>query len=239
MPGRAQAAPVSGRRVLVTGANRGLGAAVAAAFRDHGDAVVALNRTPGALPGVHEVRGDVGRPVELATGVERALDHLGGLDVCVSNAAVRRLGWIGELALGDWHDSVAVNLSATFQLMGATLPALRQSRGHLVVVGSQAAAERFEGGAAYCATKAALEALLAVYRMETRAEGIRSTLLVPAAIRNRAGDESPAKLAPEDVAAVVLSLTCQPPGVLTSLVDVRPAGAEPGPVRGLARLQVY
>jgi 3-oxoacyl-[acyl-carrier protein] reductase len=227
------------RRVLVTGANRGLGASIAGVFRGRGDRVVALNRTPGSVPGVHEIACDLRQPEAVGAAVERALEHLGGLDVCVLNAAVRRLGPIGQLAPGDWFDSVAINLNATFLLMTATLDALRASRGHLVVIGSQAGGEVFEGGAAYCTTKAALQTLLDVYRMETRDQGVRSTLVVPAAIRNRADDHSATKLPPDDVAAVVASIVDLPSSVLTTAIDVRPLSAEPGPVRGIARLQVY
>ncbi len=228
-----------GRRVLVTGANRGLGAFIAAAFRDRGDLVVALNRSQGSTPGVHEIPCDLSQPAALGAAVARGLDRLGGLDICVANAAARRLGPIGHLAPSDWYESVAVNLNATFLLMTATLDALRASRGHMIVIGSQAGEEVFEGGAAYCTTKAALRTLVDVYRMETRDQGVRSTLVVPAAIRNRAADRSPTKLPPEDVAAVVVSIADFPASVLTTAIDVRPRSAEPGPVRGIARLQVY
>ena len=154
-------------RLLVTGSNRGTGLAIATLFGERGFRIASLNRTRLGKPWLGEIVCDLSRGAEIGPACDAALAHLGGVDVCILNAAVRQIHRIEDMTDADWDESVATNLSAVFKIMRRMLPALKASRGHLVILGSQAGEHFFEGGAAYCATKAALVALAEVAVLET------------------------------------------------------------------------
>ncbi len=138
---------------------------------------------------------------------------------------------------GSWRVSVETNLTATLTLMQAALPRLAEVSGDLVVMGSHAAAHPFEGGAAYCATKAAVHALTGVARLEARSLGVRVTCINAGAIRNRDADTSMAKMAPRSVGAVVVAVVEMPRDVLVGEVEIRPVELCPPRVTGIGRLE--
>lgn len=226
-----------GGRVLVTGAGRGTGYAIARAFHERGWSVAALNRTPCGEEWLGELECDVADRAAVHAAVPRAVAALGGLDVLVANAAVRRLGPIGGLSDEDWDISIATNLTGVFAVVREALPALVRSRGCVVVLGSQAGGEFFEGGAAYCASKAALKALVEVLLLERRHDGLRATLVVPGAIANRDGDGSAHKLDPARVAEVVVRVATLPADCVVREVAVDPAAPLRPPYTGIDRLQ--
>ncbi|MDQ5821774.1 MAG: SDR family NAD(P)-dependent oxidoreductase [Actinomycetota bacterium] len=227
-------------RAIVTGTNRGTGHAIASSLADGGFRVASLNRTCTGEPWLGEIRCDLHDSAAVDAAAQSALEELGGVDVVVANAAVRRYAPVTEMTDADWDDSLEVNLSSVFRLVRRVLPALRESHGDLVLVSSQAAREPFEGGAAYCASKAALTAFAEVVRMETREDGVRTIVLTPGAIRNRPkGDGDARKIEPESIARLLLDLLRQPSDVLVANVDIRPARQTAGPARGIERLQSF
>ncbi|GAA3349395.1 hypothetical protein GCM10020358_71370 [Amorphoplanes nipponensis] len=223
---------------LVTGANRGTGLAIAAELHRRGYRVGALHRTLTGTSWLHEFPCDLTAPDSIDQAVAAALDRFGRLDACVANAAVRRLAPVSRLEPADWDESVAVNLTAVFRLVRATLPAIRASGGSYVVIGSHAGTHYFEGGAAYSATKAALKALVETLLLEERPNGVRSTLLNPGAIANRYGQGTPLKMATESVAHWVGALIQdQPADVAVGEIELRPARLADPLRAGIARLQ--
>jgi NAD(P)-dependent dehydrogenase (short-subunit alcohol dehydrogenase family) len=226
------------RRLLITGSNRGLGRAIARYFRRRAYRIASLNRTLSGEGWLGEVRCDLDCKDDIATAVPPALDRLGGrVDVCVMNAAVRHLGPMTEMADECWEESLRVNLSSLFYLSRAVLPHLEASHGALVIIGSQAAAHAFEGGAAYCSTKAAAEALGEVMALET-AGRVRTTVVTPWAVRNHDGDTSPHKIEPASIARLVFDVVHLPGDAVVSQVEVRPGRPAISPLRGMSRLQV-
>ena len=226
------------RRLLITGSNRGLGRAIARHFRRRAYRVASLNRSPTGEAWLGEVRCDLSCKEDVAGGVTAALDRLGGrIDVCVINAAVRHLAPVTALTDECWEDSLRVNLSSLFYLSRALLPYLEASHGVLVIVGSQAASHAFEGGAAYCSTKAAVEVFGEVIALET-AGRVRTTVVTPWAVRNREGDTSAHKIAPATIARLVYDIVQLPADAVVSHVEVRPGRPESSPLRGISRLQV-
>jgi NAD(P)-dependent dehydrogenase (short-subunit alcohol dehydrogenase family) len=158
--------------------------------------------------------------------------------VCVFNAAIRRLAPIGELGADDWLESVATNLTAPFLLTKATLPAVRRARGLYVFMGSHAATRFFEGGAAYCGTKAGLKALVEILLLEERTAGVRAVLVSPGAIANRPDDFSPTKISPESLGSMVTDLILRTPeDIVVGEIELRPAVLKEPPVAGMSRLQ--
>ena len=169
----------SGRVVLITGASRGLGAACALAFAARGAQVLALARTVGALEELdNKARGadveDSGMtliPLDIcdSQGVQNLgqsiFDRWGGLDIWVHCAVYAApLSPVNCLDSGDLARSMAVNVTATAQLIGCIDPLLRAKSGVAVCVEDTQAGGKFFG--AYGASKAAQSALFASWRAE-------------------------------------------------------------------------
>ncbi|GAA1902828.1 3-oxoacyl-ACP reductase FabG [Streptomyces sodiiphilus] len=167
--------PAHGRRVLVSGASRGLGRALARAFAGNGDTVAVhwgsrraeAEATLESLPGGgHVLLGaDLRDPAQAAGLVADAADALGGLDVLVNNAAVNTPHPPAETGFDEWVDAwrqhTEVNLLGTAHLSHrAAERMIRQGRGGRIVnIGSRGAFRGEPGHPAYGATKAAVHAL--------------------------------------------------------------------------------
>ncbi|HYZ77831.1 MAG TPA: SDR family NAD(P)-dependent oxidoreductase [Gaiellaceae bacterium] len=225
------------RAALVTGTNRGLGRGIAVAFAEAGYRVASLNRTlAGDDERLGEIECDVSSPSELERGFRLARERLGGLDVCVASAGIRRRAPAHELAREEWLATLETNLTSVLELYRLVREDLRDG-GDFVVVGSQAAREQFEGGAAYSASKAALAALAEVILLETRELDFRLTLVTPGPVRNRADDPSPYKMAPLNVGRAIVAAVEAPRDVTVAGLDLRPTRGAPSPVVGIERLQ--
>lgn len=226
------------RTVLVTGANRGTGKAVAEELRAAGWRVWALGRTPVDLPGVENVHCDLGRPQDVGPAVQRLAASAGRLDAVVANGVERAMGDLATLPLERWQEAVDVNLTSVIALVQAALPQLRAHSGRIVLMGSHAGTRFFEGGAAYCATKAALKAIAEVLLLEERRNGVKTTLVSPGAIANLPGDTSPLKMTTSSVAKTVRWVLEAPGDTVVGEVELRPARLpDRVPVTGLDRLQ--
>jgi NADP-dependent 3-hydroxy acid dehydrogenase YdfG len=228
----------AGRTVLLTGANRGTGRAMAETLHAAGWRVGALGRTPARLPWLRETHCDLRYPEQVGRAVDRAAVAAGGLDAIVVNGVVRSLGTIASLPLVQWRQAVDVNLTSAVAMIQAALPHLRAGGGHIVLMGSHAGSRFFEGGAAYCATKAALRAIAEVLLLEERAHGVRTTLVSPGAIANLPGDDSPLKMTASSVAEAVRWVLEAPKDLVVGELELRPSRLTDTPaVSGLDRLQ--
>lgn len=213
------------RTVLITGASRGIGRAAAVAFAKRGDHVILVARTRGGLEETDDaVRAAGGKatlvPLDLKDGEK--LDALGPslfarfphLDVLVANAGL--LGPItpvSHVSDKDWHDVLAVNLTANWRLIRTLEPLLkRASAGRAIFVSSGAAVRPRAYWGPYAATKAGLEALVKSWAEELANTPVRVNLLNPGPVRTamRATafpGEDPATLkTPEEIADRFLDL---------------------------------
>jgi len=191
-PGR-----LAGRIALVTGASRGIGAAVAQRFAAEGAQLVLVARTVGGLEEVDDaVRHAGGGPATLVPLDLRdfdKIDHLGAslyerfgrLDVLVGNAAVLgTLSPLGHVAPETWSATLDVNLTANWRLIRSLDPLLRRSEaGRAIFVTSGAASGAFAYWGPYAASKAALESLVKTYAAEVEKTALRVNLLDPGAVR--------------------------------------------------------
>ncbi|MGV9692021.1 SDR family NAD(P)-dependent oxidoreductase [Streptomyces sp. NPDC003444] len=167
--------PATGRRVLVSGASRGLGAEVARAFAANGDRVAVhfatraeeARTTLDSLRGTGHVLvgGDLADPTAAATVADTAAEALGGIDVLVNNAAVNLRHTLAETPYEEWVEvwrrHVSVNLLATAHLshLAARRMIDQASGGRIVNIGSRGAFRGEPDHPAYGATKAAVHAL--------------------------------------------------------------------------------
>jgi NAD(P)-dependent dehydrogenase (short-subunit alcohol dehydrogenase family) len=229
---------LAAKTILVTGSNRGTGRGIARAFRDAGCTILSLNRTLSGEDWLGEVHCDLSSPDSIRDAMSRVRAATDVIDVCVLNAAVRKLGPISTLPAADWMESVATNLVAPFLVTQAALPLMSRPGGIFAYVGSHAGGRFFEGGVAYCSTKAALKALVEVLLLEERRRGIRAMLISPGAISNRDDDESPTKMSPASVGELVARLVLQcPPDIAIGEVELRPANLGEAQSQGIERLQ--
>jgi NAD(P)-dependent dehydrogenase (short-subunit alcohol dehydrogenase family) len=187
---------LAGRIALVTGASRGLGAAVAARFAAEGAQLVLVARTVGGLEATDDaVRAAGGSatlvPLDLADldAIDRLgqslYERFGRLDVLVGNAAaLGTLSPTGHITPRDWAAVTTLNLTANWRLIRSLDPLLRASdAGRALFVTDVVARQPRAFWGAYAASKAGLEALVRVYADETARSKLRVNLVDPGRLR--------------------------------------------------------
>jgi uncharacterized protein len=175
-------------RVVVTGASRGIGRAIALAFAEKDAEVGLLSRSEEelnelalALPGEgHEaICADVGDRDEL----KKAIDEFGRVDVVVVNAGVAHYGPFRDMDLDQIDRMTRINWVGTINTVAATLPGmLDRARGHIVVVSSGAGVRSFPWAAVYGATKSAQRGFAEALRHELSGSGVSVTTVFPGEI---------------------------------------------------------
>lgn len=225
---------LAGRSAVVTGASRGIGAAIAARLAGEGARVALLARSRQALDEMARRIGnnsfalecDVSDPGPLQRALDRVRSTLGGApDIVVSNAGIFTIEAFENMSVVEFETIVATNLTGSFGVMREFLKEMKErGSGHLITIGSVADRHIFAGNAAYSATKVGGRALHEALRAETRGTGVRATLISPASVatgiwedvRHLGSDELPdtsAMLDPDAVASAVLFAVTQPAAV--------------------------
>jgi NADP-dependent 3-hydroxy acid dehydrogenase YdfG len=181
--------PLAGRTVLVTGASRGIGAAISRRLARDGARVALVARQEAALRALADEIGGgaiaIACDLRLPEAVARAAAalNLAGaeqLDILVNNAGAFMVAPAHETSVDAFRETLDVNLTAPFSFVRAFLPAMLQRRaGHVVTIGSIADRATFPGNAAYAASKFGLRALHQVLRAELGGTGVRATLVSP------------------------------------------------------------
>jgi NADP-dependent 3-hydroxy acid dehydrogenase YdfG len=221
---------MNGRRCLVTGASRGVGAAVARAFFAAGASVALLSRTGCGLGVGHGVRCDVADRASVFAAVEESVGVLGGLDCVVANAGVGMYGPFLELAPEDLETMIDVNLKGTAYTAAACLPHLVSAGGgDFVSLASVAGLRAFPGEAIYNASKFGQVGFTRALDHEMRAHGVRCTNVAPGGIATdfamgtgREPESTEGMMSPEDVAEMVVFCVTRPPGVRILTMSSRP-----------------
>ena len=173
------------RRVLVTGAASGLGAALVAAFRARGDEVLATDRVAtSSVEGGIDLVLDITSDDDWAAAVDAVRERWGGLDVLVNNAGVAGGGRLDVATLDEWRWITEVNLFGAVRGTHAFVPMLKGQRpGHIVNVASLAGLVHPAGMASYNAVKAAVVALTETTGHELAAYGVRASVVCPSYFR--------------------------------------------------------
>ncbi|MEP6914044.1 MAG: SDR family oxidoreductase [Acidobacteriota bacterium] len=234
-----------GRVALVTGGSRGIGHAIAAALLDEGASVVITGRDQShlddavkALGGgdsaradrVYASRADARNANDAAAAVQAAVDRFGGLDILINNAGVGLFANVADMDVQGWQEVIDTNLSGVFFFCHAALPRLRaRGGGWIINISSLAGRNPFATAAAYCASKAGLNAFTEALMMEVRQDDIRVSCVMPGSVAtgfgrggaHGSGDDW--KLSPDDIAQVVLDLIAHPARSLPSRVEIRPS----------------
>lgn len=163
---------LQGRTAIITGATSGMGKAIAERFVREGASVILSGRDEQRGSDLEKqltlqggralfVAGDVSDIAVNEKLVREAIHHFGKLDMVVTNARKLGLGSVTDISLDDWNETIGTNLNAVFYLSRFAIPEMQKNgRGVLLVNSSIAAFKSFPNHAAYCASKAALIALV-------------------------------------------------------------------------------
>ena len=221
---------LSGRVALVTGGSKGIGAAIVSALAGAGAAVVSTSRsgTGDSDARIRHVAADVRNAADAARAVEHAAADFGGLDILVNNAGIGHFANVADMSLDQWRDIIETNLSGVFHCCHAAIPHLRRRGGGWIInISSLASKNAFAGGAAYCASKAAVNQFSEALMQEVRHDNIRVSCVLPGSVETGFGRGMISKegwaLKPEDVAQVVMDLIAMPARSLPSRVELRPS----------------
>jgi 3-oxoacyl-[acyl-carrier protein] reductase len=211
---------LEGKTALVTGASRGIGAAIARELVRAGATVVTSYRSgadeANALAveiGARAIQADVSSPVEAVRLVEEA----GDLDILVNNAGITRDGLLARMPDEDWRDVIETNLSSIFYTCRAvTRPMMKKRAGAIVNVSSIVGLHGNFGQTNYGAAKAGIIGFTKSLARELGSRGVRANVVAPGYVKTRLTDAIP-----EDGRALMLQNT--PLGRLGDAEDV--AGA--------------
>jgi NADP-dependent 3-hydroxy acid dehydrogenase YdfG len=220
---------VTQRVAFVTGASRGVGAAVARAFEADGMAVALASRSGDDLGIGLGLKCDVRDPDAVSAAVDATVAELGRLDVVVANAGVGAYGPFLEMKPDDVEAMIDINLKGTLYTARFTLPHLIESKGDFVSLASVAGLRAFPGEAVYNASKFGMLGFTRALDHELRELGVRVTNVAPGGIATdfamgsgRTPDSVEGMMSAEDVAEVVLFTVNQPRNLRMMTVSFRP-----------------
>lgn len=213
---------LEGRVALVTGASRGIGAAVARSLATHGARLVLASRSGDDLgiPGAVARPADVRDPAALDALVKEAVDRFGGLDILVVNAGVGAYGPFLDLPADQLEEMIDVNVKGALYSIRAALPhLLRSDAADIVMLASEAGRRGLPLEAVYCSSKFAQVGMTRALDHELREKGVRCTNVCPGGVATDFAmgqgrtPEMPAlegMMSAEDVADVVLFVLTRP-----------------------------
>jgi NADP-dependent 3-hydroxy acid dehydrogenase YdfG len=219
------------RVAFITGASRGVGAAVARAFHAAGASVALASRTEEdlGLEGGLALTCDVRDPGSVEGAVRAAVEHFGRLDIVVANAGVGAYGPFLEMDPDDVETMIDVNLKGTLYTARFTLPHLIESKGDFVSLASVAGLRAFPGEAVYNASKFGQLGFTRSLDHELRELGVRVTNIAPGGVATdfamgsgRTEDMLAGMLSAEEVAEVVLFAVTRPRDMRMMTVSFRP-----------------
>jgi 3-oxoacyl-[acyl-carrier protein] reductase len=233
--------PLTGKIALVTGGSRGIGLAAARALLTQGASVAITGTDQARLDAAASELGkqassarvlalaaNVKNPADVQAAVAKVVAQFGGLDILVNNAGVGVFRSVADTTIEEWQHVIDTNLSGVFYCCHAALPHLRaRGAGWIVNISSLASKNPFVNGAAYCASKSALNAFSEALMQEVRYDGIRVAYVLPGSVNTGFGGLANTKsewaLQPDDVAEVIVDLVTHPTRSLPSRVEIRPA----------------
>jgi len=218
---------------LITGASSGIGAATAHQAAAAGYRLVLAARSADRLKELAAALGGEERALAVPCDVteweqqramiDRALEHFGRLDVAFANAGFGAARGFLKETPEHWRAMVLTNVYGAALTIRATMPALKESVGHLLLTGSVAGRRALEGSL-YSATKWAVTAMGESARQELNETGVRVTVVEPGMVDTPFFDDpdSAGRLQADDIARAVMFAVSQPPHVDINEILIRP-----------------
>ena len=228
---------LEGKTAVVTGGTRGIGKAIAESMLGAGARVAICGRSKEGVDRAVTELGRAGEVIGQAADVSKWEEverfftavgqRFGGLDVLINNAGIGIFRSVRELTPEEWSRTIDLNLTGVYYCCHCAL-ALFQWRGggYIIQISSLAGKNAFAGGAAYNASKFGLNGFSEAIMQDLRYENIRVSYIMPGSVDTEFSPRSERaewKIAPEDVAEVVLSLLRMPARTLVSRVEMRPS----------------
>ncbi len=228
------------KKAIVTGSTKGIGFAIAEALVREGVRLVVTARTDADVrktveslerAGGTKVVGtpcDVSRLEDVRQLMAFTVRELGGLDILVNNAGVGGFASIEEMTPELWRRTIGTNLDALFYTCHLAIPEMKKAGGGFIInIGSLAGKNAFAGGAAYNASKFGLIGFSEAIMQDVRQEDIQVAYIMPGSVDTDfggpGGPGSSWKIAPSDVAEVVVQTLKRHPRCLTSRIEMRPS----------------
>lgn len=235
---------LAGKKAVVTGASKGIGFAIARSLLAQGcDTVICARDEKGLRTALDDLEktaegrkiagttADVSDPGQVRQLFEFADQKLGTLNVLVNNAGIGVFRPAADLSIEEWNRTVGTNLSGAFYCSREALQRFRQGGaggGSIINVSSLAGRNPIAGGAAYNASKFGLNGFTEAMMLDHRQENVRVSYIMPGSVDtefdgNQPQNRSSWKIAPEDIAEIVLDILRMPERTLISRVEVRPS----------------
>jgi len=228
--------PIRNKVAVVTGGTRGIGRAIGEHLLDAGATVAICGRSQDSVSRAVDEMKPRGTVVGMAADAssEEAVskfcsfvdESFGGFDILINNAGVGIFRSVADLTPEEWRKTLETNLNGVFYFSHAALSRFRKrGGGYIINIGSLAGKNPFAGGAAYNASKFGLNGFSEALMLDHRQEGVRVSQIMPGSVATGFGSGTAAnwKIAPEDIADIVLSLLRTPERTLISRIEVRPS----------------
>lgn len=233
---------LDGANAVVTGASKGIGLAIAKALLKAGANVAICSRNPDGLDralgelcasaGSRKAVGyaaDIGESTQVAEFFRFVDRELGKLDILINNAGVGLFRPAAQMTIEEWDRTIATNLSGAFYCAHEALQRFDNLRGGWIIhISSLAAKNPFAGGAAYNASKFGMTGFAEAMMLDHRHENVRVSSILPGSVdttgfSGAGGSGAEWKIAPDDIAQIVLDILRMPARTLISRVEVRPS----------------
>jgi 3-oxoacyl-[acyl-carrier protein] reductase len=230
------------KRAIITGGSKGIGLAIARSLCAEGARMLICGREQSALDqALATLSGSANGGDAFATIADvssyenvqrlfRAADEkLGGLDLLINNAGFGIFRATSELTVQEWDSTIATNLSGAFYCSKESLSRFKTSGGgHIINLSSLAGKNPFAGGAAYNASKFGMNGFSEAMMLDHRADNVRVSYVMPGSVDTEfsgkpSAEKSSWKIAPEDIAEIVMGILKMPARTLISRVEVRPS----------------
>ena len=221
---------------LVTGANKGIGKAVALEAAEFGLDVIITGRNKNDLKSLENeitkaglkcfnFSADLNNVSEMESLVNKVKNLNRKISLLVHSAGVAKVGLVSDISIEDWNLNINTNLTAPFFLTKNLLP-LMESNSHIIFINSVGGRQTFPEWSSYCATKFGLKAFADSLRGEVSSHGIKVTTIFPASVDTPMQDSLPYNwdrkkmLQAKDVAKSVIHCFSQPDNVMIKELDV-------------------
>jgi len=192
---------VTGKKALVTGGSKGIGAEIALNLAQAGADIVIAGRDLVSLTRIKKNICTYGRKCEVIEAdlrtiegakytAEKALEYFNTIDILINNAGIANIGSLWEASIEDWDETQAVNLRAPFIISKILSdPMRKQRRGKIINISSQAGVIALDGHAAYAASKGGLNMLTKVTAAELGSYNIQCNAVAPTVILTEMGEK--------------------------------------------------
>ncbi len=226
---------LAGKTAVVTGGTRGIGRAIAERLLDEGARVaicgrenVNVDRAVQEMSGRGDVAGtaaDVSKADQVGKFFQFVDQRFGSFDVLINNAGIGLFRPTGDMTAEEWHRVIDLNLNGLFYCSREALARFRnRGGGYIINISSLAGKNPFAGGAAYNASKFAVNGFSEAMMLDHRYDGVQVSYIMPGSVAtdfHSGGADW--MIAPEDVAEVVAMLLHMPARTTVSRVEMRPS----------------